>query len=580
MSSRKGPGKLALSAEEQANFQKDLAEISRRLGELTGVAAPAGGGGDPATGKAIALLAPSSSVSSPFVSGLRGKTSTVVGGEASSEGDRGESDAGGDSKLRLLETVLQRLTELDRVVLKKTAPEMAPGNVAARRSSRGFDLVSLPTHLHLVDRLLDLHAQARRVTVIRTAADSNAAPGPPPEPAQSASSAAAAALASSSSSGAPSPRSKQAADRAERLAAEVARLSKQVEETVEQRRAVQEDCSAARREASAAKRDLEAARRELEQAAAGGDRWQELLRQEQQLTRQLSEQVEAAASTQQAFIAAISHRCSSLAGPGSGSGSGSSSSSSSSSGGGGGGGGGATTAPLPAEVGSCLAMLDDALAHSSGQLREQLESLLSVKDSVECELASQHTRCELTQRDLEATARQLDALKGAYSALEIEAAQRGSSSAQSQAQAQQAQQAQLAESTISELSSDLARAQRRIKDLEKVADSVVDIEARLRQAEEAKASLQGRLSEATQESEANARTCESLRAKLRELSARGKDRDFLDSYEEVMRDEMMTMKDAFERKLRLAKEEAEASSRRNSELIRNLSTERLGLAKR
>jgi exonuclease VII large subunit len=102
----------------------------------------------------------------------------------------------------------------------------------------------------------------------------------------------------------------------------------------------------------------------------------------------------------------------------------------------------------------------------------------------------------------------------------------------------------------------------------------------LRQAEEAKASLQGRLGEATQESEANARTCESLRAKLRELSARGKDRDFLDSYEEVMRDEMMTMKDAFERKLRLAKEEAEASSRRNSELIRNLSTERLGLAKR
>ena len=37
---------------------------------------------------------------------------------------------------------------------------------------------------------------------------------------------------------------------------------------------------------------------------------------------------------------------------------------------------------------------------------------------------------------------------------------------------------------------------------------------------------------------------------------------------------------AFDDAARKAKEEAEASSRRNSELIRNLSTERLGLAKR
>lgn len=66
---------------------------------------------------------------------------------------------------------------------------------------------------------------------------------------------------------------------------------------------------------------------------------------------------------------------------------------------------------------------------------------------------------------------------------------------------------------------------------------------------------------------------ESLKQKIRELSsASGDGRDFLDSFEEVMRDEMMTMKDAFEAKLRAAREEADAATRRHNMQIQQLNS--------
>ena len=69
------------------------------------------------------------------------------------------------SKLNLLEKLIEKIVEFDRLVLKKTAPETA---APQRRGSRGSDLSTLPTHLHLTDRLLDLFTQSQRVTVIRT----------------------------------------------------------------------------------------------------------------------------------------------------------------------------------------------------------------------------------------------------------------------------------------------------------------------------------------------------------------------------------------------------------------------------
>jgi hypothetical protein len=463
--------------------------------------------------------------------------------------------------LRLLESVLQQLAVLDRVVLKKTAPEAVPGtNVAARRSSRGFDLHCIPTHLHLVDRLLDLHAQSKRVTVIRTSADNNATPGPP-------------SVAADSTSGAqPSPRgAKLYADKIEKLNGEVARLSKQLEESEEKRRGIQEDCSAARREANSRTKEIEALRKAAEAQRVEAELpWRKLLEEEQALTRALSEKIEAAASVHQSFIAAILLRSSSSSSSSSSShphGEAFAASASASA---------STLSTLPSDATSALRLLDEAHAARARQSREQMEAMTSVRDAIESELITQSTKSEILQRDLEGASQELDALKGAYASLELESAKRASVASASK---DEKQRQELADKTISNLSADLGKAHRRIFDLEKVVDSVADIEARLRLAEDAKFSTQGRLDQALQEVDGLTKLTESLKGRLRDLSSRPTDREFLDSYEEVMRDEMLTMKSAFENKIRLVKEEAEAASKRHNEMIRSLSTERLKLTK-
>lgn len=71
--------------------------------------------------------------------------------------------------MAVLESVLAKVVELDRVVLTMTAPEDENGATKkpVRRASRGMDLYTIPTHMHVVDRLMDLHTRARRTTVIR-----------------------------------------------------------------------------------------------------------------------------------------------------------------------------------------------------------------------------------------------------------------------------------------------------------------------------------------------------------------------------------------------------------------------------
>ena len=58
---------------------------------------------------------------------------------------------------------------------------------------------------------------------------------------------------------------------------------------------------------------------------------------------------------------------------------------------------------------------------------------------------------------------------------------------------------------------------------------------------------------------------EQLKQKIKELSNRGgvDTKDFLETFEEVMKEEMMTMKNAFEGKLRNARAESEETARRH-----------------
>lgn len=62
---------------------------------------------------------------------------------------------------------------------------------------------------------------------------------------------------------------------------------------------------------------------------------------------------------------------------------------------------------------------------------------------------------------------------------------------------------------------------------------------------------------------------EKLKRKIREISPLDK-RELLDSFEEVMRDEMMTMKGAFENKLKIARGELELLSKKHQQDIQTL----------
>lgn len=137
---------LGRGNEGAQNFVQDITLIQQRIAELGDAANPMN-----------QIPATPQSTSSPFVSGIRALADTS-----------GEWD----DKVKCYEKLLQKLGELDRLILKKTAPDPTDG-LKPRRLSRNSDLVHLPTHLHLIDRILDLHTQSKRVTIIKTSGEAN-----------------------------------------------------------------------------------------------------------------------------------------------------------------------------------------------------------------------------------------------------------------------------------------------------------------------------------------------------------------------------------------------------------------------
>jgi hypothetical protein len=126
--------KNKLLSDLMRKFEQDMATLTSRLSEIQGIQIPQG----------------KEENGSLFVTSLR----------HSVENHRQPSQENEliATKHEMMEQLLQRVVELDRAVLKKT--EITAGR--ARRASRGADLFNFPTHLLLIDRLVDLHAIAQR----------------------------------------------------------------------------------------------------------------------------------------------------------------------------------------------------------------------------------------------------------------------------------------------------------------------------------------------------------------------------------------------------------------------------------
>ena len=136
-----------------------------------------------------------------------------------------------------------------------------------------------------------------------------------------------------------------------------------------------------------------------------------------------------------------------------------------------------------------------------------------------------------------------------------------------------------AERKAVELQSELFAATRRNVELARSppapsTSALQELEAKLRNTISEKTKVENALKSALEELNSYKSLTEKLKNKVREMGAMGsrESKDFLDTFEEVMRDEMSAMKAAFEMKLRLAKEEAEATARRHQQEIARIHT--------
>lgn len=511
---------------EVDKLQNDLVLLTQKIADITGEPQRA----PPAPG--------SMKDSAGFVNGLRGQT------EASAY----------DHKMGMLNKVLGKISELDRIVLKKTAPEK---DVSARRGSRGMDLISLPTHLHITDRLLDLHTKSQRVTVIKTGGGGGGAP---------------------ESNGA-APNSPRSAKVNGNDAKTIEKLQQKLEDSEAKRRAVAEDCSLARKENSALKREVEALQKAKEEAAQSSneseavgqrasndeiDRLRAALAAARAEVEACQESLESETSRSLAAVKEVVARGMNISRKGSGTGTVS-------------GGSGDTPAPAPSsgdgsdrglspEMQRALAVLDEGLASRESSLREELVSINSVKESLEGENQSLALNMDLLNKDLLTSQGELEAMRTSYHQLHSETIGKEGAGARAE------KELKAANDKIVELQTELVNAARRTLELERLPLQLEQEQNRARSFEEQTIKVQGALSGKEEECKQYQQLNEALKSKLRDMS--GKDassREFLDSFEEVLQDELMAMKSAFESKLKHKSEEADALSSRHRQEIQRLS---------
>ena len=526
-----------LASEEISRLQQDLVLLTQRVADLSGEPqrAPV----------APALEGPTCAPNSPFVSGLRGMAEG-----ASATG--GGSGAVNEIKLNMLEKVLKKVAEMDRLLLKKTAPEGDSARINARRGSRGMDLFSMPTHLHVTDRLLDLHAQSKRVVTVTKSASGIepesevTQPRPPNQPGPI--SPRPPASTSTGSLG-----DKEATKKA---VAELAALKVKFDESEEKRSAIKEDCASARKENLLFKKEIEALRSTVEtlQQAAGQDDKEARIRaleaqviQLQSQAHQLQEHLEVELSRSAKAVEVVTQRAAAIKNNNQEYG----------------------NSPLKGSLegravdsqenllgepmAHALRLLQDSLKGRLASMHEQLLSMNIVKETLETDVQTLQMAQDIVNKDFLSVQHDLEALRAAHSALQAESMNNDA-----------ALKLERANNLLLDLQAEVAAAHRRTYELERLPAVVAELESKLRTLESKTIEQSGEINVLNGELDSYKKMSEGLKKKIKELSGKSDSRDFMDSFEEVMQDEMYTMKLAFEAKLKAKADEVAALSNRHA----------------
>jgi hypothetical protein len=144
-------------------FDQDMLTLNTRLSDLQGVQLQ-----QPLS----SLQSSDPSNSSLFVHSLRNSIDTsrqlhgTLGHDSASSSLQQSQYEITVTKYEILDQLLKKINDLNRAILAKTDLTSAGGG-KVRRASRGSDLFNFPTHLLLIDRLVDLHTLSQRSVLVR-----------------------------------------------------------------------------------------------------------------------------------------------------------------------------------------------------------------------------------------------------------------------------------------------------------------------------------------------------------------------------------------------------------------------------
>lgn len=215
------------------------------------------------------------------------------------------------------------------------------------------------------------------------------------------------------------------------------------------------------------------------------------------------------------------------------------------------------------------------------RLCDSIILLNSLKDSLENEISSYNLERRILNNDLQSVQSQYEAMKAAYHALESEnivatrklLSQNPSSDNEdaSKNYAELQKRIEELQNMVVVMESESAKLQKRLQQYEKLPARIADLEVKISEQDMKINQIKTEKLQIQAEMESYKQLTRTLQEKLKSLGSRNNDgRDFLDSFEEVMRDEMMTMKTAFEAKLKVAKDEAENATKKHLQEIQRM----------
>lgn len=556
------PAHTKLQNEELQRMNADLNLLSQKLIELQ----------NESNGKLV---------SSSFVNGIRETTSNSATVSV-------DANSYLEVKMTIMEKLISKMTEIDRYILRGTEatddtnestgdPTHKP---AKRRASRGLDMSTFPTHLHIIDRLMDIHKKAQRVAIITkngVGVTQPAAAAPTPVPT----------VVPVTATLSPETKTQISA-----LEAQVTKLTSQLKES--------EDLSAKERKAHAAaiaalKEETEKQRivaeastkKAIENAHTEGDSMlqeqlkhlnetveamtrngaataiqvrkledesAERVKQSSNNIKQLEERLEQEIGSQEKLLhmlMSISNKIEThcdtdfLSDT--------------------------DEASVSPEAFSVVSILVSTVITRLDELCTEINNATYKNDELQDRIASYDVERDMVQKDMD----QLTFLNNNLRAEKL-ALQNDCSKKHIDTNEEVLKELEKEKDKNRKTSSELAAASMQVAYLETYKEQINKLEqiiiSNQLEADGIKMKLENALTTSQEETTSYKRLTEELKRKLRELGSKsGTDaKDFLDTFEEVMKEEMMSMKGAFESRLKRAQAESDETARRHANEIRNL----------